>query len=132
MNMVIKGSIVGIDPISDQISKFVCLVDPPKWKNIPCPICLNELCVDSPSTKNPIVSLIRCQHLMHLNCLNELILSQRSGGESQKSLYIECPTCLSVYGEKIGNQPKGSMSFSTISKSLPGHEGQSTIQIIYK
>lgn len=133
LNMVIKGTIVGVDPISDQISKFVCVVDPPKWQNIPCPICLNELRAETTSSKNPVVSLVRCQHLMHLNCLNELILSQRTNGDSSlKSLYIECPTCLSVYGEKIGNQPKGSMSFATIPKSLPGHEGQTTIQIVYK
>jgi len=75
MNMIIKGSIVGIDSSSDQISKFVCVVDPPQSK--PCPICLNELHRDN-SAKNPTVSLTRCQHLMHLNCLNELILSQKN------------------------------------------------------
>lgn len=76
MNMVIKGSIVGVDSSSEQISKFVSVVsDPPQSQ--PCPICLNELHRDN-SAKNPTVSLLRCQHLMHLNCLNELILSQKS------------------------------------------------------
>lgn len=76
MNMIIKGSIVGVDSNSEQISKFVSVVnDLPKSQ--PCPICLNELHRDN-SAKNPTVSLLRCQHLMHLNCLNELILSQKS------------------------------------------------------
>lgn len=83
MNMIIKGSIVGIDPNSDQISKFVCVVDPPQNVVKPCPICLDELHREN-SSKNPTVSLSRCQHLMHLNCLNELILSQKS--EIQKVL----------------------------------------------
>lgn len=75
MNMIIKGSIVGVDSSSEQISKFVSVVsDPPSQ---PCPICLNEFHRDN-SAKNPTVSLLRCQHLMHLNCLNELILSQKS------------------------------------------------------
>lgn len=82
MNLIIKGSIVGIDSSSDQISKFVCVVDPPQSQ--PCPICLHELHRDN-STKNPTVSLSRCQHLMHLNCLNELILSQKT--ELQKVNY---------------------------------------------
>lgn len=76
MNMIIKGSIVGVDSSSEHISKFVSVVsDPPQSQ--PCPICLNELHRDN-SAKNPTVSLLRCQHLMHLNCLNELILSQKS------------------------------------------------------
>jgi deltex-like protein len=146
MNMIIKGSIVGVDSSSEQISKFVSVVsDPPQSQ--PCPICLNELHRDN-SAKNPTVSLLRCQHLMHLNCLNELILSQKSDLQKvilQKliqfnllkliafqSLYIECPTCGIIYGEKKGNQPPGTMSWITIPKSLPGHEDCNTIQIIYK
>lgn len=39
---------------------------------------------------------------------------------------------MSVYGEKIGDQPPGTMSWIVIPRSLPGHEGQNTIQITYK
>ena len=78
LNMIIKGSIVGVDTYSDHISKFVCVVDPPQFQ--PCPICLNELRRES-NAKNPTVTLSRCQHLMHLNCLNELILSQKNDNE---------------------------------------------------
>lgn len=90
-------------------------------------MCLEELRHDS---RNPAISLSRCQHLMHLQCLNELIISQQH--DAQKNLYIECPVCGIVYGEKIGNQPIGTMSWIIIPKSLPGHEGQNTIQIIYE
>ncbi|XP_055616564.1 protein deltex [Toxorhynchites rutilus septentrionalis] len=123
----IPGAIVGVDPASDMISRFVRVVDPPQWPHAqPCPMCMEELRHNS---HNPTVSLSRCQHLMHLNCLNELILGQQK--DSQKSVYIECPICMSVYGEKIGNQPPGTMSWIVIPRSLPGHEGQNTIQITY-
>lgn len=123
----LSGAIVGVDPASDMISRFVRVAEPPKWPHAqPCPMCMEEL---RHNNHNPTVSLTRCQHLMHLNCLNELILSQQK--DSQKSLYIECPICMSVYGEKIGNQPPGTMSWIVIPRSLPGHEGQNTIQITY-
>ncbi|XP_055522468.1 protein deltex [Wyeomyia smithii] len=123
----IPGAIVGVDPASDMISRFVRVVDPPQWPHAqPCPMCMEEL---RHSNLNPTVSLSRCQHLMHLNCLNELILGQKK--DSQKTLYIECPICMSVYGEKIGDQPPGTMSWIVIPRSLPGHEGQNTIQITY-
>lgn len=131
----VAGSIVGVDADSDMISRFVTVVNPPKWPNCkPCSMCLEEL---QHNATNPAVSLIRCEHLMHLNCLNHLIIS-RSGQaitrnkQQTTSLYIECPVCGIVYGEKHGNQPPGTMSWSIIPKQLAGHESQNTIQIIYK
>lgn len=128
------GSIVGVDADSDMISRFVTVVHPPKWPNCkPCSMCLEEL---QHNPANPAVSLVRCEHLMHLNCLNHLIISrngQEHGRDKRKtSLHIECPVCGIVYGEKHGNQPPGAMSWSIIPKHLAGHEGQNTIQIIYK
>ncbi|XP_067639158.1 protein deltex [Eurosta solidaginis] len=123
----IVGSIVGVDPASDMISRFVKVAEPPIWPNAqPCPMCMEELVQN---TQNPTIALTRCQHLMHLQCLNGMIIAQQ--GESSKNLFIECPVCGIVYGEKVGNQPNGTMSWSIISKSLPGHEGQNTIQIVY-
>uniref|UniRef100_A0A0A1WNW7 E3 ubiquitin-protein ligase n=1 Tax=Zeugodacus cucurbitae TaxID=28588 RepID=A0A0A1WNW7_ZEUCU len=123
----IAGSIVGVDPASDMISRFVKVAEPPVWPNAqPCPMCMEELVQNA---QNPTIALTRCQHLMHLQCLNGMIIAQQ--GEMSKNLFIECPVCGIVYGEKVGNQPNGTMSWSIISKSLPGHEGQNTIQIVY-
>lgn len=133
----INGSIVGIDPDSDMISRFVSVVNPPAWPNCrPCVMCLEEL---QQNPENPVVLLIRCDHLMHLNCLNHLIINQSEQQQKQqgsdanaKPLYIECPVCGIVYGEKYGNQPAGTMTWSIIPKQLAGHEGQNSIQIVYK
>lgn len=133
----INGSIVGVDADSDMISRFVNVVHP-EWPNCrPCVICLEEL-QHNPS--NPAVSLIRCEHLMHLNCLNHLIITQSEEHQKQLSesnrraapLYIECPVCGIIYGEKYGNQPVGTMTWSIISKHVAGYEGNNTIQIVYK
>uniref|UniRef100_A0A1B0BQD2 E3 ubiquitin-protein ligase n=1 Tax=Glossina palpalis gambiensis TaxID=67801 RepID=A0A1B0BQD2_9MUSC len=123
----VNGLIVGVDPASDMISRFVKVVEPPQWPNAqPCPMCMEELVHN---VQNPAIALSRCKHLMHLQCLNGMIIAQQN--ELNKNLFIECPVCGIVYGEKIGNQPSGTMSWSVISKSLPGHEGQNTIQIVY-
>lgn len=75
-NQNIPGSIVGVDSASDMISRFVRVVDPPKWPHAqPCPMCLEELRFNS---QNPAIALSRCQHLMHLQCLNDLINSQHN------------------------------------------------------
>lgn len=133
----INGSIVGVDADSEMISRFVNVVHPEWPKCRPCVICLEEL---KHNPNNPAVSLIRCEHLMHLNCLNHLIIKQSEQHQKQLSeinrrnapLYIECPVCGIVYGEKYGNQPPGTMTWSIIPKQVAGHEGQNTIQIIYK
>lgn len=133
----LKGSIVGVDADSDNISRFVSVVQPPKWPSCrPCAMCLEELRHDP---NNPAVSLIRCEHMMHLNCLNHLIISQSEEQQRKQpaktkslNLFIECPVCGIVYGEKYGNQPPGTMSWTIIPKQLAGHEGQNTIQITYK
>lgn len=133
----INGSIVGVDADSEMISRFVNVVHP-EWPNCrPCVICLEEL---QHNPNNPAVSLIRCEHLMHLNCLNHMIITQSEQQQKQLSqsnrrptpLYIECPVCGIIYGEKFGNQPPGTMTWSIIPKQVPGHEGQNTIQIVYK
>ncbi|XP_026466501.1 protein deltex-like [Ctenocephalides felis] len=141
--MGIAGSIVGVDAASDVISRYVRVVDPPTWPGRPpCPVCL----LDMSSNNNPsldcqmsgilennhhqddlIVSLTRCAHAMHLGCLNQVISQQNS----EKGLYLECPLCLTVYGHKIGNQPPGSMNWTVIPRSLPGHPDSKTLQLTY-
>lgn len=71
----IAGSIVGVDPASDMISRFVKVVEPPQWPNAqPCPMCMEELVHNA---QNPAIALSRCQHLMHLQCLNGMIIEQQ-------------------------------------------------------
>lgn len=78
-NDSVAGSIVGVDPASDMISRFVKVTDPPQWPNShPCPMCMTEM---RHNPQNPAISLIRCQHLMHLECLNELIINQQKENE---------------------------------------------------
>lgn len=80
----IKGSIVGIDSSSEHLSRFVSVVESHEMQKMQtCPICLNELLRDN-SVQNPSVSLSRCKHIMHLSCLNELILNQRTGIQKVK------------------------------------------------
>lgn len=72
----IAGSIVGVDPASDMISRFVKVVEPPVWPNAqPCPMCMEELVHNA---QNPAIALSRCQHLMHLQCLNGMIIAQQN------------------------------------------------------
>lgn len=73
----IAGSIVGVDPASDMISRFVKVVDPPQWPNAqPCPMCMEEC--SNQNAQNPAIALSRCQHLMHLQCLNGMIIAQQN------------------------------------------------------
>lgn len=114
------GKIVGIDHASNYLARFVRVVDISEPVSGPCPYCLEELRMNS---QYPTVQLVRCNHLMHLNCLNELIIGGQHHGK-QKNLFIECPICMTIYGKKIGNQPYGTMTWF---KDTGGN-----IQIVYK
>lgn len=122
-------SIVGVDPESDMISQFVRVVEMGELYSLKtqhCPVCL----IDLDDSSNVIVALVRCNHMMHLECLNEMLRRQQAA--SQKTLYIQCAVCMMVYGEKHGNQPLGCMDWTIIHRSLPGYPGKRTIQITYK
>lgn len=122
-------SIVGVDPASDMISQFVRVVEVSELYTIKmqhCPVCL----IDMDDSSCVIVALVRCNHMMHLECLNEMLRRQQAA--SMKTLYIQCPVCMIVYGEKHGNQPPGSMDWTIIHRSLAGFPGKRTIQITYK
>ncbi|PNF19840.1 hypothetical protein B7P43_G12530 [Cryptotermes secundus] len=119
------GSIVGVDAASAGISRFVLVVTASEIKrDSPCPICLQDMSPGSPM----VVALTRCLHQLHLDCLNSMLSSQPS---TNKSLYIQCPTCMTIYGEKTGNQPHGTMCWTTLPHSLPGYHGTNTLQITY-
>lgn len=71
------------------------------------------------------VELTRCKHRLHLTCLNAMLSCQ------QPPMYIQCPVCRLIYGEKRGNQPPGTMNWTRIPRALPGFPNTNTIQITY-
>lgn len=114
------GAIVGVDAASAGISKYVNACDKPPTSD--CPICL------SPLNQGISVLLSRCRHVLHLDCLNSMLTSQPN---FPQWLYIECPLCHEIYGEKRGNQPRGSMEWTVVTPVIPGQPNASLIQITY-
>ncbi|XP_018565304.1 protein deltex [Anoplophora glabripennis] len=116
-------SIIGLDPASASISRFVRISKPSEWApRQPCPVCRQPL---KPSI---VVIALPCNHVLHLDCLNYALTELQ---ESSLHLHIQCAVCGCIYGEKHGNQPPGSMEWGIIDKSLPGHQNCRTIQIVY-
>ncbi|KAG7208902.1 hypothetical protein KM043_015083 [Ampulex compressa] len=111
-----KDSILGVDAESDVISQYVKVVESDDSDS--CPVCLG--------TPEPLtVELTRCRHRLHLACLNAMLSCQ------QPPMYIQCPVCRLIYGEKRGNQPPGTMNWTRIPRALPGFPNTNTIQITY-
>ncbi|KAK9512301.1 hypothetical protein O3M35_000758 [Rhynocoris fuscipes] len=116
-----RGAIVGVDAASAGICQYVSAVENPS-ADCDCPICL------CPLNQGMAVSLSRCQHCLHLDCLNSMLTSQPN---FPQWLYIECPLCHEIYGEKRGNQPRGTMDWTLIAPNIPGHPNVQMIQITY-
>jgi deltex-like protein len=117
-------SIVGVDPASAIISKFVRVSQPCEWApRQPCPTCRQPL------RPTLVVVALPCNHVLHLDCLNYSLTEQQENGSH---LHILCSICGCVYGEKHGNQPPGIMEWGIIDKRLPGYQNYRTIQIVYK
>ncbi|XP_046429356.1 protein deltex isoform X1 [Neodiprion virginianus] len=112
-----KDSVIGVVvEAPDVISQYVRVVESAGADS--CPVCLGS---PEPLT----VELTRCRHRLHLACLNAMISSQ------QQPMYIQCPVCRLIYGEKRGNQPPGTMNWTRIPRPLPGFPNTNTIQITY-
>ncbi|XP_012255279.2 protein deltex isoform X2 [Athalia rosae] len=112
-----KDAVVGVmSAAPDVISQYVRVVESAGSDS--CPVCLGS---PEPLT----VELTRCRHRLHLACLNAMISSQ------QQPMYIQCPVCRLIYGEKRGNQPPGTMNWTRIPRALPGFPNTNTIQITY-
>ncbi|XP_058802772.1 protein deltex isoform X2 [Phymastichus coffea] len=115
-----KDAVV-VDGASDVISHYVKVVESDGTES--CPICLG--------TPEPLtVELTRCRHRLHLACLNAMLSSQRDPNH-RHPVYIQCPVCRMIYGEKRGNQPPGTMNWTRLSRCLPGYPNTKTIQITY-
>ncbi|XP_070696587.1 E3 ubiquitin-protein ligase DTX3L-like isoform X2 [Pempheris klunzingeri] len=77
-----------------------------------CPICM-----DTFTNKKQL----KCKHEFCEECL----------AQSKKSMGPICPVCKDVFGTVEGDQPDGSMSWSSYSSSLPGFPDCKTISISY-
>ncbi|XP_021065048.1 E3 ubiquitin-protein ligase DTX3L [Mus pahari] len=75
------------------------------------------ICMDTISNKHV---LPKCKHEFCASCISKAML-----------IKPVCPVCLTSYGIQKGNQPEGTMSYSTQKESLPGYEGCGTIVIHY-
>ncbi|CAK9829730.1 Protein deltex [Anthophora retusa] len=111
-----KETILDVDAESDVISQYVKVVESSESDS--CPVCLG---MPEPLT----VELTRCKHRLHLACLNAMLSCQ------QPPMYMQCPVCRLIYGEKRGNQPPGTMNWTRIPRALPGFPNTNTIQITY-
>ena len=49
----------------------------------------------------------------------------------EQSGFLQCPTCKTIHGVKIGNQPPGQMQVNLLHNPLPGYSNCGTIQISY-
>ncbi|KAH0561357.1 protein deltex [Cotesia glomerata] len=111
-----KDFVVNVERTPDVISQYVKVVESEGGDS--CPVCLG--------TPEPLtVELTRCHHRLHLACLNAMLNTQ------MQPMYIQCPVCRLIYGEKRGNQPAGTMNWTTIPRPLPGFPHTNTIQITY-
>ncbi|KAJ8975954.1 hypothetical protein NQ317_011922 [Molorchus minor] len=77
--------IVGLDPASATISRFVRISKPSEWApRQPCPACRQPL---KPSV---IVIALPCNHVLHLDCLNFALTELQETGSQ---LHIQCAVC---------------------------------------
>eukprot|EP01122_Echinamoeba_exundans_P006298 TRINITY_DN173_c0_g1_i1.p1 TRINITY_DN173_c0_g1~~TRINITY_DN173_c0_g1_i1.p1 ORF type:complete len:599 (+),score=103.80 TRINITY_DN173_c0_g1_i1:103-1899(+) len=86
-----------------------------------CPVCLCSLKDEGA----PVVRLGKCTgHFFHRGCV--LLCYQHS-----KNQFVRCPICTTIYGILTGPQPKGTMTHSKNSSSLPGYPKCGTITVNY-
>lgn len=68
--------LLGVDAASDMVSQYVRVVGMSELYSSElqhCPVCL----IDLDHTSNVVVALVRCNHKMHLECLNEMLRRQQ-------------------------------------------------------
>ncbi|GAB1611268.1 protein deltex-like [Argonauta hians] len=111
----------------EVLKNYVNTMDQPPAEE-DCCICYEK--IDQPSgygdgIDKESVKLKRCGHFFHRLCLYAMY----NNGHKDDS--IQCPTCKTIYGKKLGNCPDGEMEFVTIPESLPGYQNTATIRILY-
>ncbi|KAL4224215.1 putative E3 ubiquitin-protein ligase dtx2 [Mactra antiquata] len=116
---------VSLDSLSNYIET---LETPPADED--CCICCEKLIEASGHSSDTVddhvvYKLDKCSHMFHKLCLTAMYDSGAKDG------HLQCPTCKTIYGEKVGNCPKGELEYKFIDTQLPGYEDCQTIQIIY-
>ncbi|XP_063564272.1 probable E3 ubiquitin-protein ligase DTX2 isoform X6 [Gorilla gorilla gorilla] len=131
--MSVKGATPKPEPEPEQVIKNYTeeLKVPPDED---CIICMEKLSaasgysdVTDSKAIGPLAvgRLTKCSRSFHLLCL----LAMYCNGNKDGSL--QCPSCKTIYGEKMGTQPQGKMEVLRFQMSLPGHEDCGTIRIVY-
>ena len=78
-----------------------------------------------PGLPSCVVSLLRCRHKFHLNCVRALL-------DNNPAPAINCPECGRLQTDNLGTMPEnGTMSYKVVAKGLPGFEDYHSIQITY-
>ncbi|XP_057620434.1 E3 ubiquitin-protein ligase DTX3L isoform X2 [Chionomys nivalis] len=75
------------------------------------------ICMETISNKHV---LPKCKHEFCSSCITKAL-----------SFKPVCPLCQTSYGIQKGNQPQGTMTFTTLRESLPGYADCGTIEIQY-
>lgn len=66
-----------MDPASDMVSQYVRVVGVSElYSSVSqhCPVCL----IDLDHSASVVVALVRCNHMLHLECLNEMLRRQQA------------------------------------------------------
>lgn len=81
---------IGVDAASEMVSQYVRVVDLTElYSSVSqhCPVCLMDL----DRSSNVIVALVRCNHMLHLDCLNEMLRRQQAS--KPKVNFHHCKFC---------------------------------------
>ena len=82
-----------------------------------------------PELPSSVISLLRCQHRFHLNCVRVVVDNNPAAVTSQS---LRCPECGRLQRDVLGTMPEnGTMSYKVIPKGLPGFDNYHSIQITY-
>lgn len=120
--------------------KYYAIQNITQWKEVEkeitekdtCCICLYEFFDDEENNNDTIVQLSRCgPHYYHRDCIIQCYVGPKDSDKLDHDGHLTCPVCSIIYGIRTGTMPKGSMTVTTLNKSLPSYADIKTIQICY-
>ncbi|XP_060605008.1 E3 ubiquitin-protein ligase DTX1-like [Ruditapes philippinarum] len=113
----------------DILHDYVEILNSPPADDDCCICCEKLIEASGHGTGSPedhvVYKLSKCSHMFHKLCVTAMYDSGAKDG------HMQCPTCKTIYGEKMGNCPRGEMEYKIIDHHLPGYEEHRTIQIMY-